>query len=59
MTRCNFRSANLVGANFRNADLRGSCLEKTNLLEMDLKGAKIDLEQTVLLAAALGAVYVP
>ena len=59
LTRCNFRGANLTGASFRNADLRGSCIAETNLLEMDLKGAKIDLEQAVLLAGALGAVYEP
>ena len=59
LLRCSFRGSNLSGASFRNADLRGSCLSQTNLLDMNLKGAKIDLEQAVLLAGALGAVYEP
>ena len=59
LTRCNFRGANLTGASFRGADLRSSCIAETNLLEIDLRGAKIDLEQAVLLAGALGAVYEP
>ena len=59
LRRCNFNGANLTGASFREADLRGSSITGTNLLEMDLKGTKIDLEQAVLLAGALGAVYEP
>ena len=55
----NFRGANLTGASFRGADLRSSCIAETNLLEIDLRGAKIDLEQAVLLAGALGGVYEP
>ena len=43
----------------RQADLRGSRLDGVNLLQPDLHQAKIDLEQAVLIAESLGAVYTP
>ena len=57
--RCCFDGANLTGATFRGADLRSSSIHDLNLLEIDFKDAKIDLEQAIVLASALGARYTP
>ena len=53
--RCDFSAANLNGASFREADLRGSRLQGINVFEVDWKKAVIDLEQAVTLAEAFGA----
>lgn len=59
LRNCNFSGANLNGSSFRNADLRTCKLERVNILELDLFHAKIDLEQAILFAEALGAIYTP
>ena len=54
LTRCDFTGADIRGASFKNADLRTSRLANVSLLDADFKGAKVDLEQAVLFAEALG-----
>ena len=56
---CRFYGANLQGVSFRGSDLRGSDLTGIEVLEADFKNTKVDLEQCVVIASALGAEYVP
>ena len=56
---CNFSEANLNGVSFQGADLRGSVFAQVDFLSLNLKNAKIDLNQAVAIAESIGAVYTP
>lgn len=57
--RCNFNHAWMTGVNLEGSDVRGSTLEGVDLKGIRFRNTKIDLEQAVALAAALGARYTP
>ncbi|MFI1397593.1 pentapeptide repeat-containing protein [Streptomyces sp. NPDC020681] len=54
VTGVDLSGAMLRGANFSRADLRGSDLSALHPLTSEIAGAKIDLEQAAVIAAALG-----
>lgn len=56
LSGANLRYALLTGANFKQADLRGADIVGVDILNLQMKETKIDLEQAGLLAQALGAI---
>ena len=57
--QCCFDRAWMTGASLEGSDIRDSSIDGVDILGMSLKNTKIDLNQAVALAAALGAVYEP
>lgn len=59
LRRCDFINARITNACFEKADLRDSSFGGNDLLHANFKEARIDLEQAVIFASALGVVYTP
>ena len=49
----------ISGASFRQSDLRDSNLGATDILGADFRGARIDVQQAIDMARALGAKFEP
>jgi uncharacterized protein YjbI with pentapeptide repeats len=59
-SQCDFTGAIVNGVSFKNADIRGCSLNETNVLAVNFSGARVDLEQCVLLAEIFtGVKYEP
>ena len=56
---CDFAQAVMHNVSFYQSDIRGSDFSATDLTALDLRGAKVDLEQCLRIAEAAGAKYVP
>ena len=54
-SRCSLSGALLTNADLTKADLRGTRTDGVDFLHLKMKDTKIDLEQAVLIAEALGA----
>ncbi|MEG2957986.1 MAG: hypothetical protein RR826_06945 [Christensenellaceae bacterium] len=56
---CNLTSAHTTNLSLNGSDIRGSSIGGTDIIGMSLKGTKIDLDQAITIAQALGAKYTP
>ena len=59
IVECDFTKAIVTRMSMQDSDIRTSSIDGIDVLAVDLKNAKIDLEQCVIIAEAMGAKYKP